>query len=110
MNISITPQKEVYHVGDVLTCLADALPIADYTWTNLRNLEKFIDVHIKFPEHWAGTNQILKCDAHNVIENTHKTVTAEINVYIPCKYIYKYILIYILPSSMVFLRNTLLCV
>lgn len=66
------PQKDLYVVGDVIECFADAFPTASFTWHNLRTNERFPGSLLTIPQSWEGTQQTLRCQAiNNVNDNEY---------------------------------------
>jgi len=68
-NLVIVPVKTRYDIGDILTCTADAQPEPTYFWQNLRTSEVFAGNEVVVQNAWQGTNQTMRCDVRNVIED-----------------------------------------
>lgn len=60
--------KEFYEVGDVITCYADAFPLATYAWLNTRTNEEFHSQGFQVTEDLVGTTQQMRCEARNMIQ------------------------------------------
>jgi hypothetical protein len=58
---------DIYEVGDVIECVADAFPSAQYEWHNTRTGERFLNSIFVIPMTWLGTEQAMRCIATNVI-------------------------------------------
>jgi hypothetical protein len=69
-NLVIIPSKPRYDIGDILVCLADANPAPTFFWQNLRTNQVFADHEVVVLDEWQGTNQTMRCDARNTIEDT----------------------------------------
>jgi len=68
-NAVIVPVKQTYDVGDILTCTADGNPSPAYFWQNLRTNELINGNTFVVTPDLQGTNQTMRCDIRNTIEN-----------------------------------------
>lgn len=68
--VAASPIKPKYDAGDVLTCTADAFPLATFLWQNLRTGQIFQGATVRIEESWRGLNQSMRCEARNTIEGT----------------------------------------
>jgi len=83
-NLAVTPIKDPYAVGDVLTCTADANPTPSYYWTNMRTLEDEPQgATFLITEELAGFLQVMRCRVENFIEGSIQTQNIFINVTVP---------------------------
>jgi len=67
-NVSITPVKSSYMVGDRLSCSSDSRPIANYMWTNMRTLQSLPGSTFIITSDLGGLSQMMQCRASTVIE------------------------------------------
>lgn len=79
-NMYADPQKDLYIVGDVIECFADAFPTASFVWQNLATNERIEGSLLTIPQHWEGTSQTLRCQAINVINELQYSF----DLYIDC--------------------------
>jgi len=68
-NLVVVPVKQRYDIGDVLTCSADGNPEPSYFWQNLRTNQVFVGNQVVVLDEWQGTNQTMRCDVRNTIED-----------------------------------------
>ena len=66
-NTRAEPLKDVYAVGDVITCTADANPAPSYLWQNTRTLETFPSRTLSVTESMRGEVTLMRCQAQNEI-------------------------------------------
>lgn len=65
-NLYRTPEQDMYEIGDVIECLADANPSATYYWQNLDTLELYDDSRLLVTDRLVGS-QRMRCHAENTI-------------------------------------------
>jgi hypothetical protein len=75
-NIVIVPVKQRYDIGDILTCTADGNPEPTFFWQNLRTNQVFAGNQVIVLDDWQGTNQTLRCDSRNTIEDVIYNINA----------------------------------
>jgi hypothetical protein len=83
MNMSATPIKPAYDVGDLITCTADAKPGASYQWQNLRSLATYNSNTYTITEDMRGYNDSLRCSAQNIIQGNVYQANLFIFAYLP---------------------------
>jgi hypothetical protein len=69
-NLIVIPSLSRYDIGDILTCSADGNPAPSFFWQNLRTNQVFAGSEVVVLDEWQGTNQTMRCDARNTIEDT----------------------------------------
>lgn len=84
-NLSATPIKPIYEIGDIISCQADAYPAASYGWQNMRTLEIFWGQGFLVTENLEGTEQTLRCQATNIIFGNSYSSNYFINVTVPMR-------------------------
>jgi len=83
MNLTATPIKPEYVVGDLITCTADAKPVAAYLWQNMRTLAMVNTNTYTITEDMRGFNDQLRCQAQNIIQGNVFSTNLFINAYVP---------------------------
>jgi len=68
-DLEISPVKQRYDIGDVVTCTADGNPDPTFFWQNLRTNQVIAGHEFVVLDEWQGTNQTMRCDARNTIED-----------------------------------------
>ena len=64
----IEPEKDLYEVGDVIRCTADAYPAAFYRWENMRTSEFFNTRDFRVTADLRGQVTSMRCHAQNLIQ------------------------------------------
>ena len=82
--LEVTPIKDSYDIGDVLTCTADSNPPAAFVWTNMRTLiQEPVGPTFIITEELAGLEQVMRCHAEVFIEGSLFTQNVFVNVSVP---------------------------
>jgi hypothetical protein len=83
-NLEVTPIKEIYNIGDVLTCTADSNPPSTFVWTNMRTLvTEPAGPTFTITEDLAGFEQVMRCHTEVFIEGSLYTQNIFVNVTVP---------------------------
>jgi len=82
-NLYAVPMKNQYAVGDLITCYADAFPVAFYQWQNMVSLEVFSSQIYNITEMDVGQNTSLRCQAQNLIQGFLYSANLFIHAYVP---------------------------
>jgi len=69
-NLTVHPVKAYYEVGDIIVCTADGYPPPDFSWMNMRTGRLYPGASIEVEDEWLGHDQLLRCEARNVIVGT----------------------------------------
>jgi hypothetical protein len=81
-NLTATPTKPVYEVGDIITCVADANPTATYYWQNVRTQQYYNSANYVITEDMRGMNDQLRCHAQNIIQGYIYAANYFINAFV----------------------------
>jgi len=81
-DLEINPVEDKYDVGDILTCSANGNPTPEYVWQNMKTFQITSGHEIKVLKSWAGTIQILRCKASNIIANVEYSANVFQEVYV----------------------------
>lgn len=83
-NLEVTPIKDVYNIGDVLTCTADSNPPSTFVWTNMRTLvTEPAGPTFTVTEELAGFTTVMRCHTEVFIEGSLYTQNIFLNVTVP---------------------------
>ena len=87
-NVTITPVKPSYMVGDVLSCSASANPpVSKYTWYRVRK-RIYLDIigrenQVTIPARWQKLTVSVRCKVESqVLSNQTKSNTTQITIYV----------------------------
>ena len=79
----VEPEKDLYEVGDVIKCVADAFPAAFYQWENMRTSEFFNTRDFTVTEDLRGQVTSMRCEAQNLIQGVIYSSTFIVYVNVP---------------------------
>lgn len=83
-NMLAVPIKEVYYVGDAITCSADSKPASTFRWTNMRTqVTNPAGAVFTVTEDMQGFDQVLRCNAIVLLDGSLYTSDIFINVTVP---------------------------
>jgi hypothetical protein len=80
-NMTATPMKASYAIGEQITCWADAWPTANYVWQSLRTSEFWYDDSFTTREDMVGY-QLMRCTATNSLGGYDYTKDLFLDVYV----------------------------
>lgn len=80
-NVHMTPRKDIYDVGDVLTCSVDTKPPSTYRWTNMNTLiTEPVGATFLITEALAGAEWTMRCNTEVFIEGSAYVQNGFINI------------------------------
>jgi len=77
-NVSYTPVKESYEIGDVLTCNSDAVPTPTYVWTDLLTSIAYPTQVFTIMADMVGP-ALFRCQVTNVVGSFNVFVNSTVN-------------------------------
>jgi hypothetical protein len=80
-NMTATPTKASYEIGEEVTCWADAFPTANYVWQSLRTSEFWYSDKFTTTESMIGY-QLMRCTAMNNLDGYDYTRDLFLDVYV----------------------------
>jgi hypothetical protein len=83
-NVKAEPIKDIYEVGDTITCSADSKPASTYRWTNMRTqVSNSPGAVFTVTEDLQGFDTVLRCNAIVIMDGSLYTSDIFINVTVP---------------------------
>jgi len=77
-DISYSPVKSSYEIGDTLTCSADANPLATYVWTDVLANIDYVSTTLTITESMVGP-AIFRCEVTNLVGTANIFVNTTVN-------------------------------